>query len=209
MRLTADVLVELREKMDEVVVSYPPHIYRVEGPPIIGTAFFPGGCGLWCGLEYFAPPPRLFPESPVMFVAHNYSSANAFQLLRTKGGEAGSWWRDRVVPLLRVAGIDPARAFFTNALMGLKDGESTGSMNATEQFESECSSFLLEQLRIVKPTAVVAFGGDAYPRVRRVFLSVLKCMHPSAREFNRLETRAERIGAAASDLRAALDTRLP
>lgn len=204
MRLTADVLAELRCKMAEIVVSYPPHIHRIEAPFIVGTAFFPGGCGLWCGLEHFAAAPTLFPETPVMFVAHNHASANAFKVLRAKGGEGGFWWRDTVIPLIRGAGLDPARAFFTNALMGLKDGPSLGKMNAPRQFESECSLFLQEQIRIVQPSAIVAFGQDAHRRVRLAASDVVKCLHPSAREFNPRETRAQRVGARASELRASI-----
>jgi hypothetical protein len=199
-RLTANVLADLRSRMGEIVVSYPPHIHRIEPPFIVGTAFFPGGCGLWCGLEHFAPAPTLFPETPVMFVAHNYAGTDAFKRLRTKGGEGGFWWRDIVVPLLRGAGLDPDRAFFTNALMGLKDGPSVGKMNAPRQFESECSRFLAEQIRIIQPSGIVAFGADAYQRVRLVTSEVAKCIHPSAREFISLETRAERVRARAAEL---------
>ena len=112
-----------------------------------------------------------------MFVAHNYAGAEAFKRLRAKGGEGGFWWRDIVIPLLRGSGIDPSRAFFTNALMGLKDGPSVGNMNASKQFESECSLFLQEQIRIVQPSGVVAFGADAYQRVRLVTSEVAKCLH--------------------------------
>ncbi len=205
MRLTADVLADLRGKMAEIVVSYPPHIHRIEPPFIVGTAFFPGGCGLWCGLEHFAPAPAFFPETPVMFVAHNYASANAFRLLRAKGGEGGFWWRDIVIPLLRGSGLDPSRAFFTNALMGLKDGPSLGKMNAPRQFESQCSLFLQEQVRVVQPSAIVALGQDAHRRVRFVTSDAVKCVHPSAREFNPLVTRAERIGVRAAELRVSIE----
>ncbi len=201
---TSDVLAALRSRMNELIVSYPPHIHRIEPPFVVGTAFFPGGCGLWCGLEPFAPAPSAFPENPVMFVGHNYAGAEAFARLRDKGGEGGFWWRDILVPLLQGAGLDPARAFFTNALMGLKDGPSLGSMNATRQFEAECSLFLREQIRIVQPSAIVAFGGDAYRRVKSVAPTAIQCTHPSAREFIPLETRAQRVRERAQQLREAL-----
>lgn len=204
MRLTADVIADLRCSMAEIVVSYPGHIHRIEPPFIVGTAFFPGGCGLWCGLEHFAPAPIVFPETPVMFVAHNYAGASAFQKLRAKGGEGGFWWRDIMLPLLRGAGVDPARAFFTNALMGLKEGPSVGSMNAPKHFESECSRFLEKQIRIIQPSGIVAFGADAFRRVRLVSSAVAKCVHPSAREFIPLGTRAERVRVRAAELRESM-----
>jgi Uracil DNA glycosylase superfamily len=203
-RLTTDVLDELRRKMDEIITSYPPHIYKIEAPFVVGTAFFPGGCGLWCGLAPFAPAPQRFPETPVMFVGHNYAGAEAFRRLRAKGGEGGFWWRDIVLPLLLEAGIDPTQAFFTNALMGLKDGASLGSMNASRQFEAECALFLREQIEIVRPSVVIAFGGDAYSRVRAVDESAVKCVHPSAREFIPLGTRRQRVSERGAELRSAL-----
>jgi hypothetical protein len=148
---------------------------------------------------------RRFPETPVMFVAHNYASVNAFRLLRAKGGEGGFWWRDIVIPLLRGSGLDPSRAFFTNALMSLKDGPSPGKMNAPRQFESECSFFLQEQVRVVQPSGIVALGQDAHRRVRFVTSDAVKCVHPSAREFNPLVTRAERIEARAAALRVSIE----
>lgn len=204
MRLTADVLADLRGKMAEMVVSYPPHIHRIEPPFINGTAFFPGGCGLWCGLEHFAPAPAFFPETPVMFVAHNYASVNAFRLLRAKGGEGGFWWRDIVIPLLRGSGLDPSRAFFTNALMGLKDGPSLGKMNAPRQFESECSLSLQEQVR-VSAAGHCCLGASCPPARSIVTSDAVKCVQPSAREFNPLVTRAERMGARAAELRVLIE----
>lgn len=109
------------------------------------------------------------------------------------------------MPLLQGAGIDPARAFFTNALMGLKDGLSVGSMKATAQFESECSQFLLERVNIVQSSAIVAFGNDAYKRARSISRAVIKCTHPSAREFVPLGSRASRVNAKAIELGAALN----
>jgi hypothetical protein len=204
-RETAAVLSLLRQKMDSIVTSYPPHIFRVPNEPIVGTAFFPGGCGLWCGLEPFAPAPKMFPNSPVIFIAHNYSGEKAFYDLRNKGGEIGDkWWPDKVLALLRGAGVDPTEAFFTNALMGLKDGPSLGDMRATPEFEAECTEFLREQIRIVQPSKIVAFGNDASRRVKLATREFARCIHPSAREFVKLETRANQIQLHSTKLREEL-----
>ena len=186
--------------MDEIVTSYPPHIYRIESPYVEGTAFYPGGCGLWSGFKHFAPPPEVFPASPAMIVAHNYASLDAYKKLRKKGGESGFWWREIVLPLLSGAGIDATTAFYTNALMGLKDGSSVGPMNATKEFENECCQFLVEQIRIVQPSIVITFGDSAYSRVRKVVPNVARCIHPSAREFVPLATRVDTIKKRALEL---------
>lgn len=192
--------------MNEIVTSYPPHIHRVEPPSIEWTAFYPGGSGLYCGLEHFAPAPEAFSDSPAMIVAHNYAGLDAYKRLRAKGGESGFWWRDIVIPLLSGAGIDPNKSFFTNALMGLKDGASVGNMNATKEFEDECSEFLLEQIRIVKPSVIIAFGQDAFSRVKRQVPNVARCVHPSAREFVPLATRSSRVSSRANELRATVES---
>jgi hypothetical protein len=59
-----------------------------------GTAFFPGGSGLWRGNEPFGQLPDLFPETAVMIVAHNFDSMRAHEKSRRQGGEAQSFfWR--------------------------------------------------------------------------------------------------------------------
>ncbi len=206
-RQTVEVESELRIRMNDIVKSYPPHIHRVPEPPIAGTAFFPGGSGLWCGLQPFAPPPELFPIAPIMFVAHNYAGFEAFLRLRERGGEAVGdiWWPQIVLPLILGAGIEPEGAFFTNALMGLKDGGSEGDMGATPEFENECSAFLREQIRIVRPSRIVSLGGDSYPRVRAITHEFARCIHPSAWEFRPRATRAERVAKRADELRLALE----
>ena len=88
--------------------------------------------------------------------------------------------------------------------MGLKDGPSVGSMNATTEFENECAEFLLEQIRIVQPSVIIAFGQEAYSRVRKIVPNVAKCAHPSAREFIPLATRAEKVLARAIEMRTEL-----
>src|SRR5665213_2310156 len=59
--------------MDNVVLDYgdtdADGVRRI-GEPIDGTAFFPGGHGLWRGILPHGPLPEQFPHRPIMFVGH-------------------------------------------------------------------------------------------------------------------------------------------
>jgi hypothetical protein len=62
--------------MNEIVTDYGELVRTGETVDrlIEGTAFFPGGTGLWRGDRYGGPIPEFFPERPVMFLGHNFDS---------------------------------------------------------------------------------------------------------------------------------------
>lgn len=200
------VLQELLDAMSATVRDYHPTVGRTGATVdelIQGTAFFPGGSGLWRGDVLGGPLPRYFPDAPIMLVAHNYDSINAHRRAKARGGEVdSSFWRDRLIPYFTLAGIEPASVFFTNALMGCKPGSATGDMPVVPGYEEQCLDFLRQQIEIVKPRVVIAFGGKARARLRKVLPRAGSVMHPSAREFNPLVTRIERIQEQAERLAA-------
>lgn len=145
-----------------------------------------------------------------MLVAHNYDSITAFERSVARKGEVTTpLRRDRLIPYLRFAEIDPAEVFFTNALMGCKPGSAVGPMPRVPGYEDECGRFLREQIAIVRPRALIALGGDAFKCLRRVAPQATGVMHPGAREFSRLSTRDERLREQATSLRKALGLRTP
>lgn len=165
---------------------------------IQSTAFFPGGCGLWRGNVLRGPMPEYFPDTPIMFIAHNYDSTTAHERYKGRGGEVDSFfWHDVLIPYMKGAGIDPTDVFFTNALMGCKPGSATGPMPSVPGYEQQCLKFLCKQIGIVNPRIVIALGGDARVRLRRVVPKAQSVMHPSARQFKARETRAARISKQA------------
>ena len=109
---------------------------------IQGTAFFPGGSGLWQGERFRGPSPEFFPESPVIFVAHDFDSENAYGRSLERSGEVDSSFWKRFLRILVQAGVEPCVCFFTNALMGLNPGSAVGAMPATMEFKEECRWFL-------------------------------------------------------------------
>ena len=172
--------------MDEVVRDYDdddPHGVSRISAPIDGTAFFPGGHGLWRGVEPHGALPNWFPENSVMFVGHNFDSLRAYEQSLKRGIESveGTTWR-KLRTYVALAGFALGDCFFTNALMGLQPNGALGALKTTDRFRFECREFLPEQIDTVRPRAVVALGPVADDELRHVRPSVpiLALMHPYA-----------------------------
>jgi uracil-DNA glycosylase len=129
---------------------------------IDGTAFFPGGGGLWRGLEPYGKLPDEFPNSPIMFLGHNFDSVKGYRQSCSRGIErmnTGTWYF--LIRYLMAAELNPANAFYTNAFVGLQPEKANGTMFANEAFYQECRTFLVEQISIVRPRLIVALGQNA------------------------------------------------
>ena len=125
-----------------------------------GTAFFPGGMGLWHP-EPESFPPRM-PIGGVMVLGHDFYSEAGFQRFAAIRGEStrGPTWRNLLALLARV-GIGPERCFFTNAYMGLRAGsQNTGRFPGARDpgFVERCRSFLGEQIRAQSPRLILTLG---------------------------------------------------
>jgi hypothetical protein len=193
-----EVVQQLLAAMHVIVTNYHPSVRQTGltlSSLIPGTAFFPGGSGLWRGLEARGPLPELFPYAPVMFVGHNFDSIRAFDKSFDNGGEAGGeFWR-RLLVILAGASLGPERCFFTNVLMGLKPGSATGPMPSVRGYREQCAQFLQTQIDIVKPSAVVALGVNAEGFVSRLSRPWIKSLHPSDWHFREKITRQQRLKA--------------
>ncbi len=192
--------------MTRIVVDYHPAVGRTA--PMVarliqGTAFFPGGTGLWRGDGYFGPDPQYFPECPVMFVGHNFDSIEAHEASQSRGGEVGSFFWKILKGYLHAAALSPEECFFTNVLMGLKPGSALGPMPSVPGYQEQCLHFFLRQVAIVRPRAIVALGNHARALITKAArdVRVTQAMHPSAREFKHLSTRAARVAAQGVALR--------
>jgi len=204
-RLSVDVIQQLLDEMNRLVVTYPEGVERTGrtlDKLIAGTAFFPGGTGLWRGRISGGPLPDQFPEKPVMFVAHNFGNLASLQAGIRDKGEAHSAFANLWTNLLDFIGhaspLAPAESFFTNAFMGLKPDDRSGKMPSCEAYESQCLHFLSRQAQIVDPRAVVTLGGDAatfWRHAKRLYpllgaIPSVEIMHPSARPLNQKPTSA-------------------
>jgi len=124
---------------------------------IAGTAFFPGGHGLW-----MEDGEAHMPVGGVMVLGHDFHSESEYSksLQRGKENLKAATWRN-LIHLLEAAGIAPRDCFFTNFYMGLREGlASTGVFpGATDpDFVNACQQFFLEQLRQQRPKVILVLG---------------------------------------------------
>lgn len=136
---------------------------------IPGTAFFPGGAGLW-GARAGAPLPAM-PRGGVMILGHDFHSEEAFARSFAAGAEVpefppGSTYRmaptwHALLKLIESVGIAPERCFFTNAYMGLRQGRgTTGRFPGARDtdFVARCRTFFLRQIAAQQPSVVLTLG---------------------------------------------------
>lgn len=149
--------------------GYPAGVLPVP-TPIEGTAFFPGGFGLW--RPDVSQPLPAFPLSGVMVLGHDFHSEAGYRdsLARTRESETQPTWR-QLTKLLGEVNIDPTRCFFTNVYLGLRAGAATtgpfpGAKDET--FVSHCLAFLTEQLAAQRPSLVLTLGINVPPLLGRL-----------------------------------------
>ena len=123
-----------------------------------GTAFFPGGMGLWQAGDSPSP----MPLGGVMVLGHDfYSEAGYRRFLESRGESTrGPTWRN-LLELLHRVGVGPERCFFTNAYMGLRAGsQNTGRFPGARDggFVERCRVFLGEQIRAQSPRLILTLG---------------------------------------------------
>lgn len=145
--------------------GYPPGVVCIP-EPIPGTAFFPGGYGMWNPSGSPALPE--FPVGGVMILGHDFHSESGYRASLARGAESSTQptWRN-LLDLLSEAGLLPSRCFFTNAFMGLRAGEATTGRfpgASDPEFVAHCRRFLARQLHVQQPSLVVTLGVHA-PRM--------------------------------------------
>ena len=151
----------------QIVEPYPKGVKPV--PKMLsGTAFFPGGSGLWLGRSgsWYTPSDRPdMPEGKVMVLGHNFDSEAGYRETKSVAGqhelESHTWWN--LLPLLQDAGIEPEDCFFTNAYMGLMEGEgNTGEFPGAKDpgFVERCRSFFFKQIAVQKPRLILTLGSE-------------------------------------------------
>ena len=133
--------------------------------PIVGTAFFPGGYGLWNPHETFPLP--AFPVGGVMVLGQDFHSEVGYQASLARGHESRTQptWRN-LLPLLKKSGIGPEECFFTNVFMGLRAGTATmGTFPGAKNpgFVHHCQDFLVTQISVQRPSLIVTLGIHAPP----------------------------------------------
>jgi hypothetical protein len=158
---TSVVVADLFKKMESTVTAYGPGAVKVHRR-VDGTAFFPGGTGLWRGLEPQGAAPSHFPRSPIMILGHNFDKVAGLEASCVRRVEVmgGATWLI-LLRYLETAKVDKLECFFTNVFVGLQPVKSPGKVIAGEEYFEQCRAFLRQQIARVKPRLVATLGKPA------------------------------------------------
>lgn len=142
----------LRTKIDEI--DFPENVININGE-IKGIAFFPCGDGL-------VDDSKCISNKKYMILGHDQDNEAGFATTRKKGEETySSTWKN-MRNLLKEANIAEEDCFFTNFLLGIRKGSDTNTGKSptlkNPLFLNECANFLIEQLKIQKPKAIICLG---------------------------------------------------
>lgn len=148
--------IEILRAAAALVEPYPPGVLPIQSP-IPGTAFFPGGDGL-----YKERGAVEFPYEGVMVLGHNFDSEKGYTDSLNRGKEKlqGATW-GRTLMLLQSSGVDPRFVFYTNFFMGVIEGDrAMGPFPGAEDkdFVRRCQQFLQLQIALMRPRLIITYG---------------------------------------------------
>lgn len=128
-------------------------------------AFFPEGLGLSESVLRGSPAPNF------MAIGHNFGCQKYRNEIEPAGREDDkATWRN-LDGLLAAAGVKPSACFRTNWFVGLLPGEQqTGKFlrRPHEGYESQCARLLIEQIKLIRPTAIFILGPQVASRAHRI-----------------------------------------
>jgi len=154
----------------DAIATVAPYPKTVELVPELmsGTAFFPGGGGLWTASSTGKLPD--LPNAGVMVVGQDFHSKAGYLDSHRRGGEVRHFadgateshvptWRS-LIELLGNFGIPPERCFFTNAYMGLRRSGKTGPFPGIRDkaFVARCGAFFRMQIEALNPRLILGLG---------------------------------------------------
>lgn len=147
--------------------AYPAGVMRMTRR-FSGTAFFPGGAGLWQVVPGQPLPP--LPTGGVMVLGHNFGPESDFERPPDELASEnlnGPTWRG-IRDVLARTGISLDQCFFTNVYIGLMAGrKATGTFPGSRDaaFVRWCQTFVLEQVRVQQPRLLLTLGKEVLPVV--------------------------------------------
>jgi uracil-DNA glycosylase len=169
------VVREVRHAADQLFAEMPEYIGDYANGTeavwvrIRGTAFFPGGSGLWRPSPGDELPPM--PHRGVMVVGQDYYTKAGYLRARETGDEVNTpTWRE-LLKLLEQVGLPEHRCFYTNAWMGLRlEGKPTGKYVGARDpgFTDRCAAFLARQIAVQQPRVIVTLGSEVPPLLARL-----------------------------------------
>src|SRR5438067_182579 len=173
MRTNAEAVArELWAEVDSIVPPYPAGIVAVS-QPIEGTAFFPGGLGLW---REGRGSSSEFPTGQIMVVGQDFNTVGTYNRARTLKSEVdiSQTWQN----MRRVFGLFDIRVeccFFTNVYMGLRAaGPETGRFPGARDpaFVDRCVAFFGRQVTVARPRLIITLGLEPIRVLARCMLGI-------------------------------------
>jgi hypothetical protein len=144
--------------MGRTVAPFPTGVSPVP-EPIEGTAFFPGGLGLWMEEPDHDSD---FPVGGCMVVGQDFNTVATYErALQSQSELRGSQTWHVLSRLLVRFDIRPERCFYTNAYMGLRaGGPETGRFPGARDsdFVNRCAIFFSRQLAVARPRLLLMLG---------------------------------------------------
>jgi len=126
-----------------------------------GQGFFPGGDGLWRDDLHVAQVSQgLAAVGGVMFLGNDFGTLKSYERLRKKGFEDPLTWKHVKQRVCR-AELPASFTFFTNAVMGLRDGGTAlekKDWDGLPRFKAYCYEFLAFQIETLRPRLTVVMG---------------------------------------------------
>ena len=133
-------------------------------------SFFPGGRG-YKG--------QSFPQSPIMFVGHNFDTSCGFYRSVERGAEDVKMPTWAKMKKYFLAGLDEEECFFTNFFLGAmippepcageKKAKNTGTFKCSAEYGRRCIVALKRQVEIARPRVVALLGSNVPPAFAEAF----------------------------------------
>lgn len=126
-----------------------------------GLAFFPGGDGLW--KEPGSTSRTELPIGKIMVIGNNFQCISNFaklEILSEEDPRQDKTWKF-LLELFGEVGINRSDCFFTNAFIGLVEGDDptvTVTGMRDHGFLSRCREFMKAQIALLKPRLILGLG---------------------------------------------------
>lgn len=123
-----------------------------------GTAFFPGGEGLWEKSDV---------EIDVLVLGQDFGTKAYYDKIladeTVKDTDCPTWIN--MLALFNKVGIKPERCFFSNVFMGLRTEDNmTGSLirksSEYDKYRMQSADFLIKQIQIINPKVIIVLGNE-------------------------------------------------
>lgn len=133
---------------------------------LTGQGFFPGGDGLWRNdTQLGQESSGALSVGGIIFLGNDFGTLRTYQKLHSKGYENPPTWR-HLKERIRRAGLPEDRIFCTNAILGLRTGDTVTALDQIawpkgSPFAAFCHEFLIYQVETLRPRLLVILGSVA------------------------------------------------